>query len=379
MRLAAGAWLLSALACGSAADPEPDVSPDVGAAPAEGAAWHDHGVWPVNAAGLTGEVIVDLPAGSRSLLVRVRPGPDAPLPSSVCFAIGGVVAPDGTVWSEGPIRSEGTEARSDEDAAADQPGYALGLWPRVGQPPLPAGEWRVRGALVACGAQTPVAPPGAALQVETVALPAVSGPMTLGVRRVYAPEVDEAQRQAWDPVFEHASEVFAGAGIEVVEEPPLLLSPPAPGLAPLRVGVGLGEVDTLAAVVEAHEPQGPAAADVGVGAPALVVVVPCIDRVDPAGGQTRLLGHATRLPGGPRLAGWASFVVVGTSDCGAPSPRDAEGLGRVLAHELGHLLGLPHAAPPSVMTPGPDTLSERPRFTDAEAVALRASPLVIGP
>lgn len=374
MRWRAAACLVPWLTCTTPdANTEPDTAAGDVSTTSAPLLWRDHGEWPVQDDGSTPVVVVDVPAGARSLLIRARPAAgDAP--SSVCFTFAAVDAPDGT-------SRLGTTATGEpvSDEPDDQRGYALGLWPRLGDPALPSGNWRVRAGLVSCGAGAPVGPealPGGTLRLESAVLPAIAGEPRIRVRRVFAPGLGDTSIATWDAAFRAAWAYLADAGLTAVEVAPLYLTPPLPSLAPLRVGAGLPDVDALASAIDDHDLTTTETAGALDDAPALIVVVPCIDRWIPGGGQTRLAGHATRLPGGPRLPGIASFVVVGTSTCAPPEDGDVDRLARVIAHELGHLLGLPHGTPPSLMSPQPETLADRPALTTAEAAAILASPLV---
>jgi hypothetical protein len=80
---------------------------------------------------------------------------------------------------------------------------------------------------------------------------------------------------------------------------------------------------------------------------ALLMLTPCLTQDDPLSGSPRPLGGYTpHLPGGFGLGSAADGVFVAVESCGGltPQPRflAPEPLGAVIAHELGHFLGLYH-------------------------------------
>lgn len=95
---------------------------------------------------------------------------------------------------------------------------------------------------------------------------------------------------------------------------------------------GRSDVAALAALVDTLPPRPDGVIDVIIG--------PCLIREDPFG-ATRLAGLTPRVPGG---AGPADAVFVSRQTCGSRDARPdrPEVLARLVAHELGHYLGLFH-------------------------------------
>ncbi len=319
----------------------------------------------------------------RSLLVRARPL--QPLPATVCLSLDDLRDAAGSPWSATSVDADDAAAAvPDVGASSWQAGFVLGVVPGEGVAALPANALQLRVSLRACADGAPVAAadvPGGppSLLLESVPLPAIAGRPRLPLQLASAPGVDLA---AWQPALQVTLALFAAAGVDVVLPPAVALPGPLPPAAPLRLGLGLqADADAYALAIDTALGGPPPLPAVGIDLPALLLVVPCIDFLDAKGQPSRLLGHATRLPGGPRLPGVASYAVVGTSTCAAPTSADAAALGRVIAHEIGHLLGLRHrhGAAPDLMAAAPALVGAAGAFDEAQIAAISRSPLLVAP
>jgi hypothetical protein len=177
---------------------------------------------------------------------------------------------------------------------------------------------------------------------------------TLRVRIAIAPGggldgAELAESPTWAAAWQTAVAAFGGAGVRLELERSYALA--GTSASTLRYGpAGRDAMDALGAEAIAALSDGPADTRF-----VPVVLVPCLEWVDPVSGSARpAAGQTTGIPGMVVPGATASGVFLATGACpdalGEPSPppwSDGPHLGVILAHELGHYLGLYHSDMPS--------------------------------
>ena len=114
------------------------------------------------------------------------------------------------------------------------------------------------------------------------------------------------------------------------------------GMAPGAVRFGDGE---QAALDKIHRAAWAAAGQSGVDTTSmgLVLFATCLKHIGPDGAATETQGYSPRIPGGGGDGTFADGVFVSASGCGAGAlTATPERAAKILAHELGHFLGLYH-------------------------------------
>lgn len=284
---------------------------------------------------------------TESVTLRVSAATGAPDPN-LCFALEEVWANTDERWVDAPDVDDYDEyCRHCTQRVSVSPGYGLFALPSNTQARSTLERLRLRVALRECDTLLPwpqQAARPAGLQLEWAESAAVreQDPVALEVGVVLASE-RAFPSGVNDPQLREAlaltAEVLRQASIEVTWRGPIAVQ--APANEAVRFGPGQrAPLDTLATSARAALGKLDARA-------MLVVLTPCLIQDDLLSGSPRQLGGYTpHLPGGFGLTGAADGAFVAVESCGGlpPPPRflSAAPLAAVIAHELGHMLGLYH-------------------------------------
>ncbi len=309
-----------------------------------------------------------IPAAQRYVALRVTPdwfgaSPEDP---STCYQLEQVSAGDHPWVAQASSMSDYGEICLDcTQRVQVLPGFGAYVFPNDGSALTSGFELAFRVALRDCATLSrgdatfnPDAPTFAAVEyaVEPWAEPDV--PAKLPLRVAVADELSTLSAATleasplWQAAVATLQQLYATAAITPEIEAVVAVRSELGG-APLRFGPGqMRELDRLSRTARDAMGDGD-----GAGPFVPVVLLPCMERVL-KGQSTPLLGYTPRIPGG--LQGAADhaamadglFIQAGSCDPGAPlsSPWSSDAaevagarLGVLLAHELGHYLGLHHA------------------------------------
>ncbi|MBI4957766.1 MAG: hypothetical protein HY908_37515 [Myxococcales bacterium] len=294
------------------------------------------------------------PPGTDTLALRVRLGTEAALGGPYCLQLVDVVASNGARWvSDGA--SPDTWGLACHDCAQrvfSAIGAGLYVFPNDGVDlPAEVTGLDARVALRDCATRTPLAPS----EAERARLRATVevGAFALGAGRTLAVSVYVAAPLALadatslggallDEGLAAAASHWAPAGLALRFHEPVLAE--VPRTTPADVGAAdSGALDALAG--EASLALGETAAG-----GATLILVPCLRAKSLlADAPSEVDGHTPRIPGGFAADGYGDAVLVRTGTCaGPPQPYwlSPAAFGRVVAHELGHYLGLYHIDTP---------------------------------
>lgn len=224
-------------------------------------------------------------------------------------------------------------------------GYGLFILPSGGNGPARIDTIALRVALRDCLTLTPLsrdAPRPRSLVVESVtySAPAPQHTLELPLLIVEATPHTFTDGARLDRAFAIVQELWRPAGIELVLRGPLVLPrPPAP--------VKYDATNRASLVALTHELKALAQKSNLEPTTPWLALTPCLVRDDPlTGGPQQLVATTTHLPGGFGVDDEPDGIFVAGERCGGLSEGarylDSETLASVIAHELGHYLGLFH-------------------------------------
>ncbi|MCB9738551.1 MAG: hypothetical protein H6747_04725 [Deltaproteobacteria bacterium] len=323
-----------------------------------GPEWQSLGAVAIDGGGHSLPLAVTVSAADRLLALRIRPTEAEPA-APWCFGIDDVRLPDGSVWLQPQNGGLGASTQPfGSQRALPQHGYGVFVLPNDGVSALPDGPVTFRVVLRDCRYDLPTKRvPGAdfrgrygalpkAVQVEYAREPAVAddAPMQLRLRVAVGSgsgyPSDLAADPDWQAALARAQQLFATAGVALQVERIVSVT------LQKELHYGPGQRTAIDAAWEAamaklvDDPSERSRRFVP------VVLVGCLVRDAPlATGPQSFAGQTTRIPGGAPFGSSASGVFLAYQSCtGGGSPLVGEAMGSVLAHELGHHLGLLHSS-----------------------------------
>ncbi|MCH9680524.1 MAG: hypothetical protein K0V04_03740 [Deltaproteobacteria bacterium] len=324
-------------------DPEPEVVLPTDIPPP--VTWREVGTLTVDDFGAAGTIAVPFPAGQRYVAVRSVPLDATTGDAVACHRV------MRAQWSSGEIvvPEQGTAPSDGHQHLVPGPGAGVFVMSTNVEPLHEADTLELELGLFDCGlaipasrARFPGMPRTVRVDVASEPEPTESSPTaTVAVRLARAAD------SGWGPMAEDpalwdawavAVERFADIGIELRLEAELEL----PDAGVTEYGADMIGLASLQQHVHAQLQADPTDARF-----VPVALVRCLDYEDPtATSRSRPVGQATRIPGSLADAATPSLVVLAGGDCQAGPDatliHDPARYGVVLAHEIGHYLGLFH-------------------------------------
>lgn len=271
---------------------------------------------------------------------------DAEVSRSLCFQLEEVRADNHALW----VPTASSDDYGDYCTRCAQPvaagsGYGFFLLPSAAALPASFGTISLRVALRDCLTLSPLwasapRPPTLVIESATYSAPERTHTLSLPLAFVMATPHTFTAGADFDEMFARVREIWREADIELAPAGPFVMARPE---APVSYGpeqrVALAALtrDARELVQNAHVAQDTP----------LVIFTPCLVRESTLGeGETQPLAMTAHIPGGFALPREADGIFVAGERCGglAPGPRYVESatLAAIVAHEVGHFLGLFH-------------------------------------
>jgi hypothetical protein len=323
-----------------------------------------------------------LPRGARAFAVRSWID-DPVLSRNTCFQLDEVIVQGDQIWVNRATTDDyGDYCLGCRERVAVGAGYGLHVLPSGADAQLELDAVELRVALRDCTTLTPLSALASGadhLMLEYAAWvpPPADLTLQLPVAIVIATAHGFAADEALLPdALASLSDTWSAAGVEIVYAAQIAIEAPSS-----PIGYAANDRSRLRDLALAAQ----RALDAGGVSRAwpVIVLTGCLQRSDVISGErTEPLALTEHIPGGfgPRAEPGAILIAAERCEGLVPGPRylDAQTLGAVLAHELGHYLGLYHVSEADgrqdtlVDTP-PDRRNLMQRLPSAEALGLSSS------
>lgn len=296
--------------------------------------------------GRSAPLTFDVAALERPVFALRTYAADAEASRALCFQLEEVRADTDMLWVPLATSADyGDYCTRCEQPVAVGNGYGLFMLPSAAAIPAGLHTIALRVALRDCLTLTPLSratPRPRSLIVENLsfAAPAREQRLVLPIAIVEATPHTFTDGAQLDRMFARVREIWSLAGIELTLRGPFSLPrPTAPVVYSATDRTVLSALEREARVLTQQ-------ARVESTAPT-IVFTPCLVREDPLGeGATQPLAMSAHVPGGFSVHEDADGIFVAGERCGGltPGPRylESETLAAVVAHEIGHYLGLFH-------------------------------------
>jgi hypothetical protein len=306
--------------------------------------WHSASA-PLEPEGHTALLSLELPPGTRALSVRSSLA-DPALSSRTCFQLEDVTV-DEQSWV-GPTATEdfGDYCTTCRERVSVGAGYGFHVLPSGADDDLELSALQLRVALRDCTTLTPLS--AAAAGADRVVVehavwlpPSPDHKLSLPVSIVIASEhAFEADATLLPSALARLQSIWSAAGIALS-----FVAQPAIAASSMPIGYSASDRTQLVSLTRAAH-SALAALQVERAWPVFVMTT-CLQRTDLlSGARTEPLAVTPHLPGGFGVNDEPDLILIAAERCEGlePGPRflDPETLAAVMAHELGHYLGLYH-------------------------------------